>query len=59
MDDKLACALIAVGVSVAANGIIAAHTFKVIDGYIKDVFAKIGKFVKDVQKLIDDANFNK
>lgn len=59
MADKLVCALIAVVVSVVVNKIIAVHTFKVIDGHIEETFKMIEKFVKDIQKLIDDANFNK
>lgn len=35
LDEKVASAMIAFGVSVVANKILAIHTFKVIDGYVK------------------------
>lgn len=38
MDDKLACALIALVVSIVTNKILAIHTFKIIDGYVKGLF---------------------
>lgn len=38
MSDKLVCVLIALAVSIVANRILAIYTFKVIDGYVKDLF---------------------
>lgn len=38
MSDKLVCVLIALAVSIVANRVLAIHTFKVIDGYVKDLF---------------------
>lgn len=47
MSNILACALIALGVSVIANRILAIYTFKVIDGYVKDLFEITQKSIRD------------
>lgn len=38
MGDKLICIAICIVVTVIINRILAIHTFKVIDGYVKDLF---------------------
>lgn len=38
MADKLICIAICIVVTVITNRILAIHTFKVIDGYAKDLF---------------------
>lgn len=36
--DKLVCIAICLAVTIIANSILAIHTFKVIDGYVNDLF---------------------
>lgn len=47
MDYKLISALIALGVSIIANKLLAIHTFKVIDGYVKELFEISKKSIRD------------
>lgn len=47
MDYKLASALIALGMSIIANKLLAIHTFKVIDGYVKELFEISKKSIRD------------
>ncbi len=47
MDYKLASALIALGVSIIANKLLAIQTLKVIDGYVKELFEISKKSIRD------------
>lgn len=41
------CVLVSLCVSVIANKILAVYTFKVIDGYVKDLFEITKKSIRD------------
>lgn len=52
-SDKLVCALIALGISIIANRLLAIHTFKVIDGHVKELFEITKKSIRDAYARTD------
>lgn len=47
MNTMIMCILVSVCVSVIANKILAVYSFKVIDGYVKDLFEITIKSIRD------------
>ena len=47
IKDKLVCIAICIVVTVVTNRILAIHTFKVIDGYVKDLLEMTKESIRD------------
>lgn len=47
MKEMVVCVAICILVTVIANRILAIHTFKVIDGYVKDLFEITKESIRD------------